>query len=91
MQVFYNRSGAVKYAIARHYIGRENNKPQFEYHQQSIDYIHSKLRELPTDNTEVGHVGQAINVDLEKAEVNPELRTVAGPKGFEPLTFSLEG
>jgi hypothetical protein len=45
----------VKYARARHYLGRKNNKPQFEYHQQYLGYIQSKLRELPNDIGQMGH------------------------------------
>jgi hypothetical protein len=61
IQVFYNNSGEIKYARARHYLSRVNGKPQFEYHQQSLEYIQSKLRDLP-----IGHIGQENNVDLQK-------------------------
>ena len=45
----------------RHYIGRENGKPQFEYHQQSLSYIQSIF-----GNFEIGHDGHVVNDDLEK-------------------------
>jgi len=35
--VFYNKSEKIKYARARHYTGQQNGKPQFEYHQQSLE------------------------------------------------------
>jgi hypothetical protein len=39
IQVFYNKSGEMKYGRARHYVGRVNNKPKFVYHQQSLGYL----------------------------------------------------
>ena len=59
IQVFYNRSGA-KYARSRHYSGMSNGKPQFEYHQQSLQYIERKLSEVPIVKTEIGQVGQQV-------------------------------
>jgi hypothetical protein len=43
IQVFYNKSGEMKYGRARHYVGRVNNKPKFEYHQQSLKYIRQSI------------------------------------------------
>ncbi len=62
-QIFYNKGGVVKYARARHYLSRVNSKPQFEYHQQSLEYIPRKLGELSIDNTEIGHSVQCTDVD----------------------------
>ena len=64
IQLFINKSGAIKYARARHYIGRENNKPQFEYHQQTLSYISQKLGTL-----KIGHNGHTVNDDLEKPQL----------------------
>ena len=89
IQVFYNKSGEAKYARARHYIGIPNGKPQFGYHQQSLEYTQRKLSEMP--KAEIGQVGQEINVDQVKPEFSSKLRSMAGPMGFEPMTFSLEG
>ena len=91
IQVFYNKSGTVKYARARHYKGQLSGKPQFEYHQQSLEYVQKKFGEMFMGKTEMGQVGQRINDDPLKAESSTKLRTVAGPMGFEPMTFSLEG
>ncbi len=91
IQVFYNKNGEAKYARARHYLGQKDGKPQFEYHQQSLTYIQSKLGNLPTVNTEIGHIGHSANVDLEKAQNSSKVKVMAGGKGFEPLTLSLEG
>jgi hypothetical protein len=46
---------------------------------------------MPTGKAEIGHIGQQINDDLQKIDSSTKIRTMAGPKGFEPLTFSLEG
>ncbi len=72
IQVFYNKSGAINYARARHYTGTSNGKPQFEYHQQSLAYIQRKLNEMQKKDNPIiigqsGHIGQEINDDLEKA------------------------
>jgi hypothetical protein len=83
IQVFYNKSGAVKYGRARHYTGQLNGKPQFEYHQQSLEYIKRNL-EFPICKTEIGQSGQQINIDLKKPELTSKLRSMAGGEGFEP-------
>ena len=72
IQVFYNKTGVIKYGRARHYRGQLNEKPQFEYHQQSLAYIQRKLNEMQKKDNPItigqsGHIGQEINVDLEKA------------------------
>jgi hypothetical protein len=46
IQVFYNKSGEMKYSRARHYVGRVNNKPRFEYHQQSLQYIKQSVGQV---------------------------------------------
>ena len=84
IQVFYNKSETIKYARARHYTGRQNNKPQFEYHQQSLKCIERKLSEVRIVKTEIGQVGQQVNDDLEKPELSSKLGMVAGGEGFEP-------
>jgi hypothetical protein len=84
IQVFYNKSGAIKYARARHYTGQLNGKPQFEYHQQSLNYIERKLGEIPIVKTEIGHIGQQINDDLQKPELSSKSRTMAGGDSVEP-------
>ena len=72
MQVFYNKSGTIKYARARHYLGRENGKPKFAYHQQSLRFIQRKLNQIAkSDNLQiVGHIGQISNDDLDKTETS---------------------
>jgi hypothetical protein len=55
IQVFYNKSGDIKYSRSRHYIGSLNGKPQFEYHPQNIDSLKTLLKT------------QGINLSVEKA------------------------
>ena len=79
IQVFYNKSGTVKYAIATHYKGQLNGKPQFEYHQLSLAYIQRKLNEMPKETypnitNKRGHIGQKANIDIDKAESSTILR-----------------
>jgi hypothetical protein len=93
IQIFYNKNGAIKYARARHYIGREKGKPKFEYHQQSLEYIQRKLRESGKEIIILGQVGQSTilkNDDLEKSKASPK-STMAGGEGFEPSTPNLGG
>jgi hypothetical protein len=91
IQVFHNKSGTIKYARARHYTGQLNGKPQFEYHQQSLEYVKRKLSELPAGKAEIGHIGQQLNDDLQKTESSSNLRSMAGGEGFEPSTPNLGG
>jgi hypothetical protein len=71
-QLFYNSAGELRYGRCRHYTGQLNGKPQFEYHQQAIEYLQRKLNEMQkNDNQEVGHIGQLnnkITIDLKENE-----------------------
>ena len=91
IQVFFNKSGTAKYSRARHYSGILNGKPQFEYHQQSLQYIERKLSELPKGEAEIGHIGQHISIDLKQPALSPKLSSMAGGEGFEPSTPNLGG
>jgi hypothetical protein len=91
IQVFYNKSGVVKYARARHYLNKQNGKPQFEYHQQSLQYLEKKLGELSYISITKNDQHDSLNIDQLNLQSSPKLKSMAGPKGFEPLTFSLEG
>ena len=85
IQVFFRKNGEASYARARHY-GADK---KFYYHQQSLEYVNRKLREIgiidPCQNSNYKSIG------LTTVESVSKLGTMAGPKGFEPLTFSLEG
>ncbi len=85
IQVFFKKNGEVSYARARH-SGADKN---FYYHQQSLEYTNRKLRELaiigPCQVFENKSLAQPIE------ELSSKVKTMAGGKGFEPLTLSLEG
>jgi hypothetical protein len=51
-----------------------------------FQYIERKLGEIPTGKVEIGHNGQQINDDLQKAELSSNLRSMADGEGFEPST-----
>jgi hypothetical protein len=91
IQLFFRSNGELAYGRARHYLGRENNKPQFEYHKQTLEYLKSKLSKLPTDRNNIGHMGHTVNDDLEKPQNSSKISSMAGGEGFEPSTLSLEG
>jgi hypothetical protein len=77
-QVFYNKSGEIKYARSRHYLGVSNGKPQFGYHQQSLDYLKANL----------GHDQLTLNDDLNKGEASFVLK-LEPSAGFGPATITL--
>jgi hypothetical protein len=82
IQVFFRADGKVGYARARH-LGADK---KFYYHQQSIDYVNSKLRELPNiehgqtvDTQSIGHIK---NKSSKVGELEPSA-------GFGPATITL--
>jgi hypothetical protein len=72
IQLFYSKSGDIKYARARHCTGTQNGKPQFQYHIQNVDVLKTLLKtqsiSLTTEKAQSGQVGQAKHIDL----LNPE-------------------
>ena len=85
IQVFFRKNGEVSYARARHF-GADK---KFYYHQQTLEYINRKLREIGTIDPCQDTNNRSI--DQTAKESSSKLGFMAGPKGFEPLTFSLEG
>jgi hypothetical protein len=85
IQVFFRKNGEVSYARARHY-GADK---KFYYHQQSLEYINRKLRELGIIDHD--QVIESKSIGQTAIESESKIGFMAGPKGFEPLTFSLEG
>jgi hypothetical protein len=85
VQVFFRKNGEVSYARARHY----GTNKKFYYHQQSLEYTNRKLREIGIIDPCQESNNKSIDQNI--LESVPKLGTMAGPKGFEPLTFSLEG
>ena len=84
IQVFYRKDGTVGYARARH-----KNKQGFHYHKQSREYVVEKLGEL--SKLDQGQSSTSKTIDPKSRESSQNLRFEAGPMGFEPMTFSLEG
>ena len=73
MQLFFRNNGELSYCRNRHYTGRQKNKPQSEYHQQSLSSYSEKTYEMPKEtytkiSNKSGHKSQKINDYLEKAE-----------------------
>jgi hypothetical protein len=83
IQVFFRENGEVSYDRARH-LGA--NK-KFYYHQQSLDYVNAKLREI----SNIDHC-QAINtqsIGQVNTESSSKLVMVRLP-GFEPGSSAWE-
>ena len=85
VQVFFRKNGEVSYARARHY-GADK---RFYYHQQSLEYINNKLRELAT--IDPCQASKSISIEQTNIETTSKLVTVAGGEGFEPSTPNLGG
>jgi hypothetical protein len=85
VQVFFRKNGEVSYARARHF-GADK---KFYYHQQTLEYVNRKLGEKgiidPCQDSNSKSIGQTA------IKSGSKLETMAGPMGFEPMTFSLEG
>jgi hypothetical protein len=82
IQVFFRKDGTVCYARARH---RGGDK-RFYYHQQSLEYVNAKLREL----SKIEH-GQDVDVRLiEQVKVESSSFLEVEPSaGFGPATITL--
>jgi hypothetical protein len=78
IQVFFRKNGEVSYARARH----QDKTKKFYYHQQSIEYVKCKLREL----TNIDPCQESKNRTIEQIEPNSTSisKLMAGGEGFEP-------
>jgi hypothetical protein len=104
-QLFMNRLGQVRYARVRHYshIDKESKKPQFTYckiedlQQLETLLISFNLQFPQTQQKQLGHtetkqLHDHTSVSLLSGQPDSSLKLkLAGPLGFEPRTFSLEG
>ena len=84
IQVFYRKDGSVGYARARH-----KNTQGFHYHKQPIEYVMEKLEGL--SKLDQGQYNSSKFIDPKLSNSSHNLGFKAGPMGFEPMTFSLEG
>ena len=65
IQVFFRNNGQVGYARARH-LGADK---RFYYHQQSLEYVNTKLREI----SNIGH-GQIEGKSIEQSRIDSGLK-----------------
>ena len=77
IQVFFRANGTAGYARARHLSADK----RFYYHQQSLEYVNTKLREL----SNIEH-GQVKGKSIEQTWKDSSLKGIkmVGPPGFEP-------
>jgi len=86
LQLFLNKQGKVTYARVRHYRG----KGKFTYCKTPLQKL-DNLKELQTLlNGQNGQHQTTNNIDQKHPESSLK-PAMAGPVGFEPTTFSLEG
>jgi hypothetical protein len=105
IQVFFNKQNKIKYARVRHYTGlNKAKKPQFSYCKfEDLNQLETFLISLNFQfpQAQKKQIGQKTtkdfhdhtSVSLLSGQLNSSVKmdTVAGPLGFEPRTFSLEG
>jgi hypothetical protein len=84
IQVFVKSNGEISYGRARH------KSDKFYYHKLSRYYIEQKLGELTlVDHGQV--LAKTVDHKVSKVSNSVSKGVEAGPMGFEPMTFSLEG
>jgi hypothetical protein len=82
IQVFFRKNGEVSYSRARHY-GADK---KFYYHQQSLEFINRKLREIA--NVDHCQAFDSRSIGQAEGELNSKSRTMVGlpvpyPNGFK--------
>ena len=82
IQVFYRKDGSVGYARARH-LGLDK---RFYYHQQSLDYVNTKLKEI--SNIDHGQDSKDSSIEHRKVGTSSELK-LEPSAGFGPATITL--
>ena len=83
IQVFFKSNGEISYGRARH------KGDKFYYLKLSRQYVEQKLREL--NLIDHGQVPANKLIDPNNLISSCFRENKAGPMGFEPTTFSLEG
>ena len=88
IQAFYRKDETAGYARARH-----KNTQGVHYHKQTTEYANQKLRELNkiAGSIDRGQVPANKLIDPNNLISSCFRENKAGPMGFEPTTFSLEG
>ena len=84
IQVFYRSDGTAKYARARHYLGRVEGKPQFEYHIQNVSCLESRLPGVSLDSSLNSKVSIPIDLSLRNGQMghinNGDLQRIEMPE-----------
>ena len=83
LQLFLNNTGRVTYSRVRHYQG----KGKFTYCKTDQNKLETLL---DGQNGQIGQPHTTNNIDQKHNKTSPK-PVMAGPVGFEPTTFSLEG
>jgi len=82
VQVFFRKNGEVSYARARH----QGADKKFYYHQQSLEYVNSKLRELYSIEHGQDSKCKSIDQNKDRSSYDGSLEPSAG---FGPATITL--
>ena len=82
IQVFFRKDGTVGYARARHLSADK----KFYYHQQSLEYVNNKLKELA--NIEHGQASESKTIEQTDVHSGSKLSSMVGLPGFEPWLSS---
>jgi hypothetical protein len=99
IQLFLNKAGEVRYARTRHYlhIDKDSKKPQFSYCRLNLEDLEALLKSqgFSMCNRSLGQAIQGPKTEIfnsiqDSASDFLKVKN-AGPLGFEPRTFSLEG
>jgi hypothetical protein len=74
VQLFYNKTGQLKYGRVRHYLKlNEVKKPVFEYHKQSKEYLTEQFKYVSVSN-DLNLDQTQDNIDRKLKESNPIFR-----------------
>ena len=103
IQLFLNKNSKVTYARARHYTGLKDKKPQFDYCKiedlkkletllisLNFQFPQAQPKQLGQKATRVFHDQTSVRLLSGQFDSGFKLGK-AGPLGFEPRAFSLEG
>ena len=82
IQVFFRKDRSVSYARARH----QGPDKKFYYHQQSIEYVNGKLREL--FNIDHGQDSKGKSIDQTRIK-SSSILDLEPSAGFGPATITL--
>jgi hypothetical protein len=93
IRLFFRSNSELSYGRAKHYIGKRDGKPQFEYHTQPMEVLKDLLKtqsiSLTTEKATDGQVGHKDNSDLLKPENSLNQQNACGRRlvWFRTLAF----